>query len=310
MTIDREAPRKTAETRIVSVSSGLGSAFAWKLWCDRYGPDNVVGVFTDVNGEHPDNYRFLAEVQYRLGSRLIKLTNGGRTIWDVMIEERFLANTRVDICSRVLKREAFLDWLNTNCDPATTVIALGIDWTEMHRFDRAKPLWAKSGWAIEAPLCEPPYLHKSEAQAWLTAEGIARPKLYDLGFGHANCGGGCVKAGHGQFRQLLAADRWWYVNWWEAGEERVRRFLGRDDIAILRKRTTIGHERVPVTAEPGDSDYGEFITRPIIKTEPFTLRQLREEVDSDPQASFPDDEGQGCGVCFLAPDEERAEAVA
>lgn len=273
---------------IVSVSSGLGSAYAWKLVCDRYGPENVVGVFTDVNGEHPDNYRFLAEVQYHLGSRLVKLTNDGRTIWDVMIEGRFLANTRVDICSRVLKREAIHSWLRGNCDPKDTTIYLGLDWTEMHRFDRAKPLWAKAGWTIAAPLCEPPYIHKSEAQAWLDEVGIKRPALYDMGMTHSNCGGGCVKAGIKQFKHLLAVDRWWYVNWWEAGEERVRRFLGRDDIAILRDRR-------------GGT------------TKPLTLRALREEVEaSNDDTLFMDEPDEaGCGVCFVGlVDEEPTEGAA
>ena len=98
-------------------------------------PQNVVGVFTDVNGEHPDNYRFLAEVQYALGSRLVKVTNDGRTIWDVFLENRFLGNTRVDVCSRVLKREAFRRWLAANVDPEQVTIALGIDWSEIHRFE-------------------------------------------------------------------------------------------------------------------------------------------------------------------------------
>lgn len=270
-------------THIVSASSGLGSAYAWMLKCEEFGPENVVGVFTDVNGEHPDNYRFLAETQYRLGSRLVKVTNDGKTIWDVMCEQRFLANTRVDICSRVLKREAFLRWLTDNCDPAETTISLGIDWTEVHRFDRAKPLWAASGWHIDAPLCKPPYRSKDDAQAWLDREGIKRPALYDLGFSHANCGGGCVKAGIGQFTRLLTADRWWYVHWWEAGEERVRRFLGRDDIAILRDRR-------------GGT------------TRPLTLRDLRLRIEagSDVLSLFDadPDEGEGCGVCFLAPEPE------
>jgi hypothetical protein len=258
---------------IVSVSSGLGSAFAWKLLCEKYGPDNVTGVFTDVNGEHPDNYRFLAEVQYSLGSRLVKITNDGKTIWDVMIERRFLANTRVDLCSRILKRESFQTWLSGHADPADAIIYLGIDWTEMHRFDRAVPQWAKNGWTLKAPLCEPPYLAKAEAQSWLDGVDIRRPALYDLGFSHANCGGGCVKAGLGQFRKLLFADRKWYVGWWEAGEERVRRHLGRD-VSILRDRT-------------GGT------------TRPLTLRKLREQLEASPSLFGDEPEGPGCGVCFL-----------
>lgn len=189
-------PRNVDVTRIVSVSSGLGSAYAWKLWADRYGAENVVGVFTDVNGEHPDNYRFLAETQYAIGSRLVKLTNDGKTIWDVFAEQRFLGNTRVDLCSRILKREAFKTWLDNNVDPANTIVALGIDWTEAHRYDRAKPRWEADGYALAAPLCEPPYRSKSEAGLWLASEDIAPPKLYEMGFDHANCGGGCHQGRH------------------------------------------------------------------------------------------------------------------
>jgi 3'-phosphoadenosine 5'-phosphosulfate sulfotransferase (PAPS reductase)/FAD synthetase len=259
---------------IVSVSSGLGSAFAWKLVCDRYGPENVTGVFTDVNGEHPDNYRFLAEIQYRLGSRLVKIGNDGKTIWDIMIEHRFLANSQVDLCSRILKRESFRDWLSTHADPADTTVYLGIDWSEIHRMDRARPHWERGGWTISAPLCEPPYPDKFRAQAWLDAEGIKRPALYDLGFGHANCGGGCVKAGIGQFRKLLAVDRKWYVNWWEAGEERVRAHLGKN-VSILRVRAK------------GSA------------TKPLTLRKLREGIDAAPDLFADEPEEAGCGVCFL-----------
>jgi hypothetical protein len=260
-------------SHIVSVSSGLGSAFAWKLLCDQYGPENVTGVFTDVNGEHPDNYRFLAEVQYELGSRLVKLTNDGRTIWDVMIEQRFLANTRIDSCSKFLKREPFRAWLRENADPATATVYLGIDWMEMHRLDRARPRWAEAGWNVRAPLCEVPYRSKDEGQKWLDEAKIRRPLLYDMGFDHANCGGGCVKAGIGQFRKLLLIDRKWYVKWWEAGEERVRRHLGKN-VAILRDRR-------------GG------------KTRPLTLRELRERIDAEASAYEGEDEEGGCGVCFL-----------
>lgn len=269
--------------RIVSVSSGLGSAFAWKLWCDRYGPENVTGVFTDVNGEHPDNYRFLAEIQYHLGSRLIKLANDGKTIWDVMIEAKFLANPRVDICSRVLKREAFLDWLRANVDPAHTHIALGLDWTEVHRFDRARPRWAADGFTIVAPLCDPPYYDRSDFQEWLDEEEIKRPAMYELGFEHGNCGGGCVKAGIKQFKHLLRVDRNWYINWWEAGEERVRKAIGRDDVAILRDRRG-------------------GVTRPM------TLRELRLSIEGDPGIFEDEPDEPGCGVCFLAPEEDAVPA--
>lgn len=259
---------------IVSVSSGLGSAYTWKLVCDRHGPGNVTGLFADVNGEHPDNYRFLADVQYALGSRLVKLTNDGSTIWDVMIKERFLANTRIDSCSKFLKREPIRKWVEGNASPGATLY-LGIDWTEIHRLDRTRSRWAEfGGIQVASPMAEPPYKTRYDARDWLAAEGIAEPALYAMGFGHANCGGGCVKAGIGQFKRLLSVDRRWYVNWWEAGEERVRASLGRDDISILRDRRG-----------------GTF--------KPLTLRQLRLELEAQPTLFGDDDGGPGCGYCFL-----------
>jgi 3'-phosphoadenosine 5'-phosphosulfate sulfotransferase (PAPS reductase)/FAD synthetase len=242
-------------------------------------PQNVVGVFTDVNGEHPDNYRFLAEVQYALGSRLVKVTNDGRTIWDVFLENRFLGNTRVDVCSRVLKREAFRRWLAANVDPEQVTIALGIDWSEIHRFERAAPRWAADGYTIAAPLCERPYRDKDDAAQWLALEGIRRPALYDMGFAHANCGGGCVKAGIKQFtRRSLST-----ATGTSTGGRRVRSAsaaaLGRDDIAILRDRR-------------GGT------------TTPLALRELRRRVEADPSAFADSDDESGCGVCFLEPQDQ------
>src|SRR4051812_44659938 len=93
---DYQGPR----LHVVSVSSGVGSAYTWHLAVERYGRENVVGLFADVNGEDADNYRFLAETHFVIGTRLVKLTNEGRNIWDVFEDEGFLGNTRVGMCSR------------------------------------------------------------------------------------------------------------------------------------------------------------------------------------------------------------------
>ena len=55
-----------------------------------------------------------------------------------------------------------------------------------------------------------------------------------MGFPHANCGGGCIKAGQSQFARLLdqLPDR--YAEW-ERHEQELRADLG--DVAILRDRT-------------------------------------------------------------------------
>jgi hypothetical protein len=52
-------------------------------------------------------------------------------------------------------------------------------------------------------MCESPWLSPADIAAWLRLEGLTRPRLYDLGFAHNNCGGFCVKAGEGHFALLL-----------------------------------------------------------------------------------------------------------
>lgn len=263
---------------VVSVSSGLGSAYAWHL-TEQAHPGQTMGLFADVNGEHPDNYRFLEEITAAIGAPLVTLDNNGQTIWDVFHRKRFLANSRIDVCSRVLKREPILAWLKANCDPADTVMVLGIDWTEEHRFIRAQARWALDGWTAEAPMCDLS-LDSGDAQAWLDSLGIKRCVLYDLGFSHSNCGGGCVKAGIKQFTHMLNVLPEGYAEW-ERNEEEMRQFLGQN-ISILKDRR-------------GGT------------TKPMTLKTLRERQKID-ATEFADEEWGACG-CFTDEGEDLADAA-
>lgn len=276
-------------TYVVGVSSGVASAFTWALAIDAYGAENVVGLFADVNGEDSDNYRFLADVHFALGMpRLVKLGNDGRTIWDVFRDEKFLGNTRASMCSRILKFEACRDWMHANCDRTGLHHLIGIDWTEAHRFTGyrdsngkwhpgQKARWASVGIVARAPMVEET-LDKDHALKWLASLGIEPPSLTRDGFPHANCMGGCIKAGAKQFKKLLR-ERPEAFAWWERNEEATRVIVG--DHSILRDRR-------------GGT------------TKPLTLRQLRIEVQcaSDPSL-FDDDDRSGCG-CFTFDDEVPA----
>ena len=121
---------------VVMFSSGVGSAVAGKVVAERFGTERLTLLFADVNGEHGDNYRFLRQAAEWIGGKLVVLDNDGKTIWQVFAEERFLGNSRVDPCSRVLKREPMRRWLTENHDPERTVVHLGFDWTEEHRISR------------------------------------------------------------------------------------------------------------------------------------------------------------------------------
>lgn len=244
-------------------SSGAGSWAAAKRVRPRK-RDCVTLLFADTKIEDEDNYRFLDEAARNVGAPLVKVVEG-RDPWEVFFDVRFLGNTRIDPCSRVLKREILRRWLDDHCAPENTTVYLGIDWTEEHRLKKARGYW--SPWTVEAPLCEPPYLSKPEVLSWLRDEGIEPPRLYALGFPHANCGGFCIKAGMKHFKLLLQTlpERYRYH---EEKEEELRQYLGKN-IAILRDRR------------------GGTVT-------PLTLRQLRERLEANGEIDEHDWGGCGC----------------
>jgi len=225
---------------IVLFSGGIGSWAAAKRVAEQHGTDDLVLLFTDTKTEDEDLYRFIHEAAANVGGEFVAIADG-RDIWEVFRDERFLGNTRADPCSKILKRNLARDWIVANCDPLETIIYLGIDWTEAHRADRAKEAWGV--WKILAPMIEPPYLSKQEMLGELDREGIAQPRLYQLGFPHNNCGGFCVKAGQAHFQLLLERlpQRYRYH---EQKEQELREYLDKP-IAILRDRR--GGETRPMT---------------------------------------------------------------
>ncbi|HEY5657934.1 MAG TPA: hypothetical protein VIY27_09110 [Myxococcota bacterium] len=255
--------------RVVMFSGGVGSWAAARRVAERHGTDELTLLFADTRIEDEDLYRFLDEASADIGARLVKVADG-RTPWDVFRDVRFLGNTRVDPCSRVLKRELCDRWLAENCDPERTRVYLGISWDEEHRFTRAKERLASLGWNARAPLCEEPLppLGDGWAIRWLEQAGIEPPRLYRMGFPHNNCGGFCVKAGQAHFKLLLEKLPERYAHH-ERQEEELRAYLDKD-IAILRDRR-------------GG------------KTRPMTLQTLRERVESE--QPIDEDEWGGCG-CF------------
>lgn len=257
---------------VVMFSGGIGSWAAAKRVAERHGTDDLTLLFTDTLIEDADTYRFLEEAAANVGGELVRVADG-RTPWDVFRETRFLGNSRVARCSHDLKQIAAAEWLAANCDPASTVCYVGIDWTEEHRFHRIRDIRAADGWTYEAPLCDPPYLTKEQAHGWAEREGLTKQRLYRLGMPHANCGGGCVKMGIGGFARLFYADPCRFTEW-EENEEALRAELG--DVSILRDRS-------------GGT------------TTPLTLRELRERVQGGGQVDMFDIGGCGCFV-----DEEAA----
>ncbi|MGY3615626.1 hypothetical protein ACVJGD_001822 [Bradyrhizobium sp. USDA 10063] len=302
---------------VVMFSAGAGSWAAAKRVAERFGSDDLVLLFTDTLTEDPDAYRFLIEGaanvfglclskkmkvpsytefpdfrdrpkwKHFLDQLSVEATahipqliwlKDGRDVWEVFFDERFLGNSRLDPCSKILKRRAADRWLVENCDPCDTICYVGIDFTEAHRFDDGHggglgPRRALEGWKYEAPLCSEPWVAKWDVMEWMRAEGLVPPRLYALGFSHNNCFGFCIKAGHAHYRLLLQTLPEMY-SYHEQKEQEIRGYLGKD-VSILADRRNGNRKR------------------------PITLRAFRERVEKEVAPSIDDSDYGGCG-CFIS----------
>lgn len=260
--------------RICFFSGGLASAAAAIITR----PD--VLLFTDTLVEDADLYRFNVDVSAFLGVPITRLVDG-RTPWQVFFDERMMGNTRVDPCSRVLKRELAHRWVQANSSEDSDLV-FGITFEESHRIRRIKQAWAPRRAIF--PLVESD-LFKEDARAIVEKVGLRVPRLYCEGFAHNNCAGACVKAGQGQWAHLLRTNPDLYAEW-ESNEQRFREMVGKD-VAILRDRRRVSSGDLDDNGSPLMVD----------NTRPMTLREFRERIEArDLQPDLFEVGGCGCMV--------------
>ena len=252
---------------IVLFSGGASSYVAAKRVLAAQPKGDVILLFNDTLSEDWDLYRFLLDAERKLDHAVTRNCEG-RDIWRVFKDERMLGFSRVDPCSRILKRRQG-DKFISQFTPDECVIYAGYQWTEGHRAEKFRAALAPYQCAF--PLMERPLLDSCDIQAEVKADGIEIPRLYSMGFAHNNCGGFCIKAGISHFVHLY---RVWPERYreFEAKEQEVRDHIGRQDVAVLRDR------------RGGES-------------KPMTLRDLRERIEAGDE-SLPKYDFGGCG-CYL-----------
>jgi hypothetical protein len=243
--------------RIVQFSGGLCSFFAAKRVVEQFGKEDVTLLFADTLIESPGLYRFRDAAAEYLGIPVTVIADG-RTPWDVFKDVRFLGNSQIDPCSKILKRDLCRNWIQANTFMEEVTLYVGISWDE-GRIDQIKERWLP--WTVEAPMCDPPYLTKCDMQKEALAFGLPLSEAYTDGFPHDNCGGGCIKAGQAQFAELYRIRPAVYADW-EREEEGVRQHLSKD-VSILKDRR--GGTTKPMTLaafreriETGDYDKHEW----------------------------------------------------
>lgn len=274
------------------LSGGAASYVTAKRVIERYGKENTFLLFADTRTEDADLYRFLSDIERVLDMSIIKPSPAkryeGMNIWDVFMKDRMIAKNGAGICTERLKQNPCDAWITSNFpDPESVTVWVGIDVWEAHRLlgtDKKPGLAArKLPYTYKSILLEKPYLLKPDMLKILEGDGIAIPRLYNLGFEHNNCGGFCVKAGKAHFKNLLEnlPDVYAYH---EERERVFREHVGKD-VSVL----------VDVIKETGEKP----------RKIPLTLEAFRERVEAEKHGLLQIDwhgeeiAGGGCG-CFAA----------
>ncbi len=181
---------------IVHFSCGAASAVAAKIAVDAYGSTREVQIVNEslAKDEHPDNERFLADVEKWIGRKVIRLSHPKyTTVEECWRGEKYIVGSLGAACTRVMKREL----MEAYCRP-DDIHVVGFTFDEPGRIagiiennpDRDF-LW----------LLHMGRISKTDCYHILTAAGIALPEMYLLGFDHNNCIG-CCKGGKGYWNRV------------------------------------------------------------------------------------------------------------
>jgi hypothetical protein len=171
-------------------SCGAASAVAAQETIRRYGNAATVRViYNPVIEEDADNLRFLADIEQWLGISIERAVNpsyvsaSAKDVWDTKKAMSFPLGAP---CTVELKKGARAAWERNN---RADWHVLGFTADEKHRHDR----FVLTERHNVLPVLIDAKLRKPDCFARLAAAGIARPRIYDLGYPNANCIG-CVKA--------------------------------------------------------------------------------------------------------------------
>lgn len=239
---------------IATVSGGLASAWCAEWALRNFPKEQVVLYFNDTKWEHPDLYRFLNDLEAFLDHPITR-DNNGMSPEDLFYKHHAIPNSRMPFCSRVLKAEMLQKFYK---DGDTLVFGIGAD--EARRATRILQVYQliatkKKKWCtLRFPLIEE-NITRENINAFMARTGIRPPILYEMGFTHNNCSGGCVRAGKAHWAHLLKMLPGVYAER-ERAENKFREKF-KKDVHILKDITL--------------TDYREKIQRGILESPTFNM---------------------------------------
>ena len=171
---------------VVWFSCGAPSAVCAKLMTEKYGDDCIVAYCDVSHDEHPDNMRFLRDVERWIGSPVTILRSEKYSdIDDVFKRTRYMAGIAGARCTTELKKS-----VRHKFQRPDDVHVFGFTADERAR---AKQLENNNPELyLEHPLIDSG-LTRQDCLETIYRAGIELPAMYRMGYEHNNCRG-CVKA--------------------------------------------------------------------------------------------------------------------
>jgi hypothetical protein len=177
---------------LVWISAGAASAVAGKLTLAET-PDATL-VYTDPGSEHPDNQRFLVDLEQWFGRSIDRVRSEKYVdTWQVWEQRRYLVGPTGALCTTELKKK-----VRFAIERPDDVQVFGYTAGEQHRADRFRQQNPEV--TLRTPLIERG-LTKSDCLAMIDRAGIALPAMYALGYSNNNCIG-CPKGGMGYWNKI------------------------------------------------------------------------------------------------------------
>ena len=190
-------PEGEERRTVVWVSAGAASAVAAKLVLAQ-GP--AVLVYTDPGSEHPDNLRFLSDLEAWFDQPILRLRSSRyKDTWEVWEDRRYLVGPEGAPCTVELKRKLRFGFQQPD---DRQVFGYTADKSEQKRAKHAEEQNPGVDWwwpLIEAGLM------KADCLAMIERAGIDLPVMYHLGYDHNNCVG-CCKANNFTYWNRIRVD--------------------------------------------------------------------------------------------------------
>ena len=175
-------------------SCGAASAYASKLAIDKYGENCEIVYCDTLKYEHPDNARFIKDIEHWTGKK-IKLLRSDKylDIYDVYDKTGWLVGPAGARCTTELKKKVRRSYQKND-----DLHIFGFTSEEYSRIEKLKI--GEPDLTCEFPLYEKGITKRNCLEALYKAN-IEIPAMYRLGYSNNNCIG-CVKGQSGYWNKI------------------------------------------------------------------------------------------------------------